>query len=59
VKTGGFQSSELKGIFDIVRRHPELRPLVVCDDAGRATAERAGVESITWQDYLVGGPPDA
>lgn len=59
VKTGGFQTSELRGLLELVRRHSELRPLVICDDSGRATAERAGVESIAWQDFLLGGPPGA
>jgi hypothetical protein len=57
VKTGGFRTSELKALLELVRRHPELRPLVICDDAGRATAERAGVEAIGWQEFLLGGPP--
>jgi len=59
VKTGGFQTSDLKSLFELVRRHPELRPLVICDSSGRATAERAGVESIAWQDFLLNGPPRA
>jgi uncharacterized protein len=57
VKTGGFQASALKALLELVRRHPELRPLVICDDAGRAAAERAGVEAIRWQDFLLSGPP--
>ncbi len=59
VKTGAFQTSELKALLELVRRHPELRPLVICDDAGRAAAERAGVEAIAWQEFLLGGPPGA
>lgn len=59
VKTGGFQTSELEPLLELVRRHPELRPLVICDDAGRVTAERAGVEAIAWQEFLLGGPPGA
>ena len=57
VKTGGFQPSDLKGLLELTRRYPELRPLVVCDIAGRAAAERAGVQSITWQEFLLRGPP--
>lgn len=57
VKMGSFQPNELKALLELVRRHPELRPLVICDDARRATAERAGVESVSWQDFLLGGPP--
>jgi predicted AAA+ superfamily ATPase len=57
VKTGGFQLSELKGLLELVRRHPELRPLVICDESGLATADHAGIKAITWQEFLLGGPP--
>jgi hypothetical protein len=57
VKTGGFQTSDLRGLLELVRRHPELRPLVIGDDSGLATAERAGVQAMTWQEFLLGGPP--
>jgi predicted AAA+ superfamily ATPase len=57
VKTGRFQTSDLNGLLELTGRHPELRPLVICDDIGRATAERAGIESISWRDFLVGPPP--
>jgi len=49
--------SELKALLELARRHPELRPLVICDDTGRATAERAGVNAVAWQDFLLSGPP--
>jgi predicted AAA+ superfamily ATPase len=59
VKTGSFQMSDLKGLLELVRRHPELRPLVISDDSGRATAERAGVQAISWKKFLLNGPPGA
>lgn len=59
VKSGPFRTSELKALLELVRRHPELRPLVICDDAGRASAERAGVQAISWQQFLLAGPPRA
>ena len=59
VKTGPFQTSELKALLELVRRHPELRPLVICNDSGRASAERSGVQAITWQEFLLAGPPRA
>jgi predicted AAA+ superfamily ATPase len=59
VKAGRFQPSELTGLLELARRHRELRPLVICTDAGRATAERVGVEAIAWQEFLLGGPPGA
>ncbi|HOX43940.1 MAG TPA: ATP-binding protein [Myxococcota bacterium] len=57
VKTGPFRPSDLRGLLELVRRHPTLRPLVVCDARDRATAERAGTPSITWQEFLLAGPP--
>jgi hypothetical protein len=57
VKTGGFQMHDLKGLLEFVRRYPGFRPLVVCGRLERPTAERAGVPSTTWQEFLIGGPP--
>jgi uncharacterized protein len=56
VKTGGFGASDLAGLFEFVRQNPRFRPLVICDTANRATADRAGATSITWKDFLVTGP---
>lgn len=57
VKTGRFQPSDLTGLLEFTRRHPTFKPLVVCGDRGRATAERAGVPSVPWQRFLLDGPP--
>lgn len=57
VKSAAVRTSELKGLLELVRRHPELRPLVICDDSARASAERAGVRAISWREFLIGGPP--
>lgn len=57
VKTGPFGLAELRGLMEFVRRYPRYRPLVVCDDAGVATAVRAGVEAIPWRDFLLAGTP--
>jgi hypothetical protein len=59
VKSGPFRMSELKALLELVRRHSGLRPLVICDDSGRASAERAGVQAISWHQFLLGGPPGA
>jgi len=59
VKTGAFRTSDLGGLLEFVRRHPRFRPLVACDAAARSTAERAGVPSTTWREFLLGGPPGA
>jgi predicted AAA+ superfamily ATPase len=57
VKTGKFQMNELTGLLEFTRRHPGFQPLVVCSADGRATAERAEVPAITWQQFLLDGPP--
>ncbi len=59
VKSGPFQTSELRALMELVRRHPELRPLVICSESGRASAERAGVQAVSWQQFLLRGPPGA
>jgi hypothetical protein len=36
---------------------PRLEPLVVCGAGGLATAARAGIRAVTWQEFLLEGPP--
>jgi hypothetical protein len=59
VKTGKFRSSDLRGLLEFVRRNPQFRPLAICAAEGRAEAERAGVEAVSWQEFLLAGPPRA
>jgi hypothetical protein len=59
VKTGRFEMRELAPLLELTRRQPGLRPLVLCEADTRATAERAGVQSLTWQQFLLGEPPGA
>jgi hypothetical protein len=57
VKTGSFDSRDLRGLLEFVRRFRAYRPLVLCPPKGRATAERAGVGAMDWRDFLLSGPP--
>jgi predicted AAA+ superfamily ATPase len=57
VKTGRFASTDLRGLGEFVRRHKKFRPLIVCDEAARVVAERAGFEATSWTDFLLHGPP--
>jgi predicted AAA+ superfamily ATPase len=57
VKTGKFQTNDLTGLLEFTRRHPAFRPLVICGASGRATAERAEIPAVTWQEFLLAGPP--
>jgi predicted AAA+ superfamily ATPase len=56
VKTGRITSADLRGLGELVRRHPKLRPLVVCDEEARPVAERAGFAALSWTDFLLRGP---
>lgn len=57
IKTGRFQTADLTGLLEFVRRYPQFRPLVVCRSADLPTAERSGVQAVTWQKFLLDGPP--
>lgn len=57
VKTGAIATSDLAGLGEFTRRFTKFRPLVVCDDNARATAERAGFAATSWQSFLLDGPP--
>ena len=57
VKIGKFQISELTGLLEFARRHPGFQSLVICSVNGRTTAERADVPAVTWQQFLLDGPP--
>lgn len=57
VKTGRISVQDLKGLGELVRRHPKLRPLVVCDEEARPVVDRAGFTAIPWTEFLLHGPP--
>lgn len=57
IKTGRFTLADARGLLEFVRRFPAYRPLVVCDASVRALATRAGVQAMSWQDFLWAGPP--
>ena len=57
VKTGKFQMKDLTGLLEFTRRHPAFKSLVICSADGLATAERVDIAAITWQEFLLSGPP--
>lgn len=57
VKTGAVSATDLPGLLEFVRRFPEYRPLLICEADGRVAGERAGIDVLTWQEFLPGGPP--
>lgn len=59
VKTGAVSPADLRGLLECGSRLPGFRPLLVCDSSGRPAAERAGIEAVTWREFLLAGPPGA
>jgi hypothetical protein len=56
IKTGAFDPHDLRGLLEFTRRFPTFRPLVLCEPAHRAAAERAGLASMDWRDFLLDRP---
>lgn len=59
VKTRKLRLSDMKAVLEFVRRNPVFRPLVICRDGDHETAQRAGVAAVSWQKFLLSGPPGA
>ena len=57
VKTGSFETHDLKGVLEFCRRNPRFRPLVLHGPEGVAAARRAQVASMPWERFLLSRPP--
>jgi len=57
VKTGQFNVQALRGLLEFCRRNPAFKPLVICRPGDQETARRHGIQSISWEDFLLRGPP--
>ena len=57
IKTGTFDVHALRGLLEFCHRNSTFRPLVISAPGNEETARRHGIESISWEDFLVGGPP--
>jgi predicted AAA+ superfamily ATPase len=55
VKTGPYAATDLRGLLELARRVPRLKPLVLCDDAHVDIAGRAGVDAMPWRRFLLDG----
>ncbi|MDD3928050.1 MAG: ATP-binding protein [bacterium] len=55
IKTGGYTAGDLSGLLEFSRRWPEYRPLVICDDKHADTAQRIGIDCLTWNKFLWDG----
>ena len=57
VKTGRFNGQDLRGLLEFCRRYPAFTPLVITAPGDEETAQRLGLQSISWVDFLFAGPP--
>ena len=57
VKTGRFDVQSLRGLLEFCRRHPAFKPLVITAPGDEKSARRHGIESVSWEDFLIAGPP--
>jgi len=57
IKTSAVEAGDLRGLLEFSHRFPGYRPLLVGDPAGRLVADRAGIAAVTWQEFLLAGPP--
>jgi predicted AAA+ superfamily ATPase len=58
VKTGRFDAQALRGVLEFCRRHPAMKSLVICTPGSEETTRQHGIQSISWEDFLIGGPPE-
>jgi hypothetical protein len=57
IKTGVFDSKDLRGLFEFCRRYPRFRPLVITASGNEPQARKLGAASMSWSDFLLSGPP--
>jgi predicted AAA+ superfamily ATPase len=59
VKTGGYRPQDLRGLLEFCRRHPQFRPLLLCNEGDEASGRDGGVRTQSWASFLVNGPDEA
>jgi predicted AAA+ superfamily ATPase len=57
VKTGRFEVHALRGLLEFCRRYPAFSPLVITAPGDEEIGRRHGIQSISWEDFLISGPP--
>lgn len=57
IKTGPFESSQLRSLLEFCTRQPPYRPLVITAAGQEALATRLRLTAISWTDFLLSGPP--
>ncbi|MBI2844520.1 MAG: hypothetical protein HYX78_14085 [Armatimonadetes bacterium] len=56
VITGDYTSRDLIGLLEFVRRFPDFRAMILCDDRYTDTARRIGIDAVPWREFLWSGP---
>lgn len=56
VKTGRFNSQDLRGLAEFCRRYPAFTPLVITAPGEEENARRFGLRAMSWEEFLVNGP---
>ena len=57
VKTGRVSALDLAGLLAFTARRRSFRPLLVCESGQERSATTVGISAITWQQFLLNGPP--
>jgi predicted AAA+ superfamily ATPase len=57
VKTGAFDVHGLKGLLEFCRRNPKFAPLVITAPGMESVPRHHGLHSLSWEEFLVSGPP--
>jgi uncharacterized protein len=57
VKTSRSDAQALKGLLEFCRRNPRFTPLVISAPGDEENARRHGIRSVSWEEFLVSGPP--
>jgi hypothetical protein len=59
VKVGRFAAQDLRGLAEFTQRFPKSRPLLLCDPQDVAAAAAHRIAAMSWQQFLLKGPPAA
>ena len=59
VKTSSFDFHELRGLLEFCRRNSKFRPLVITALGDERIAHGHGLSAISWNEFLVSGPPSS
>jgi hypothetical protein len=47
----------LKGLLEFCHRNPKFTPLVIIAPGSESVPRRHGLRSVSWEEFLLSGPP--